>query len=229
VLAELQGEGADPHADASLRFTPVSFVSVGGAYAIRRADGSTLSSAARLEAAVRLWDTWLGGGVISRPAAALTPPTIYNSRYEAQGEGQATGAFATVRGRLWGPIYTDATGIRWQDGGGFYRPQYQTRSEVYIATTLPRRFPSGNFGLLASLRHEYRSDVVFPIAEEGTTGAVRGAGGYRVLSGLIEIRILQAVVSYQYRNMLIEDYATVPNYLMPRQTQFYGVRWEFWN
>jgi hypothetical protein len=22
---------------------------------------------------------------------------------------------------------------------------------------------------------------------------------------------------------------TVPNYLMPRQTQFYGVRWEFWN
>jgi hypothetical protein len=183
-----------------------------------------------LEAAVRLLDAWLGGGVIRRPGATLTPPSIYNRAYEARSEGQATGAFATIRGRLWGPFYADATGIRWQDaGGGLYRPQYQTRSELYVTTTLPRRFPSGNFGLHASLQHEYRSDVLFPIAEEGATGAVRRAGGYRVLSGLIEVRILQAVLSYQYRNMLVEDYATVPNYLMPRQTQFYGVRWEFWN
>jgi hypothetical protein len=212
-----------------VRFTPLSFVSVGGAYAVRRGDGSTPSSTARLEAAVRLREAWLGAGVIRRPAATLTPPSVYNPRYEARSEGQATGAFVTVRGRLWGPFYADATGIRWQDAGGFYRPQYQTRSQVYIATTLPRRFPSGNFGLLASLQHEYRSDVLFPIAEQGATDAVRGAGGYRVLSGLIEVRILQAVLSYQYRNMLVEDYATVPNYLMPRQTQFYGVRWEFWN
>jgi hypothetical protein len=26
-----------------------------------------------------------------------------------------------------------------------------------------------------------------------------------------------------------DTYFSVPNYLMPRQTQFYGVRWDFWN
>ncbi|MDQ3995388.1 MAG: hypothetical protein M3303_00030, partial [Gemmatimonadota bacterium] len=139
-------------------------------------------------------------------------------------EAAATGAFATVRGRVWGPLYADLSGIQWQDGGGFYRPRYQARSELYVLTTLPKRFPSGNFGLLASLVHEYRSHTLFPTA----AGADR-AGGYRVLSGLIEIRILQAVLTYQYRNLLIEDYVTVPDYLMPRQSQFYGVRWEFWN
>jgi hypothetical protein len=78
--------------------------------------------------------------------------------------------------------------------------------------------------LLASVLHEYRSHALFPTA----AGADR-AGGYRVLSGLIEIRILEAVLTYQYRNLLIEDFVTVPGYQLPRQTQFYGVRWNFWN
>jgi outer membrane cobalamin receptor len=134
------------------------------------------------------------------------------------------GAFITIRGRVWGPLYADLAGIQWQDGGGFYRPRYQARSEVYVATTMPRRFPSGNFGLLASLLHEYRSHTMFPTP----TGGDR-VGGYRTLSGLIEIRILDAVLTYQYRNLLVEDYETLPGYPMPRQTQFYGVRWNFWN
>jgi hypothetical protein len=29
--------------------------------------------------------------------------------------------------------------------------------------------------------------------------------------------------------VLQERYELVPGFLMPRQTQFYGVRWEFWN
>ena len=180
-------------------------------------------------AALRFRELWLGGGVIRRPAASLTPPTIYNRGYQSRTEGQAVGAFATIRGRLWGPFYADATGIRWQDGGGFYRPRYQARSEVYVATTLPKQFPTGNFGLLASLQHEYRSEVFFPITDQASGSTARRVGGYRVLSGLIEVRILQAVLTYQYRNMLVEDYTTVPNYFMPRQSQFYGVRWEFWN
>jgi outer membrane cobalamin receptor len=95
---------------------------------------------------------------------------------------------------------------------------------VYVATTLPKRFPSGNFGLLTALVHEYRSHSFFPTED----GADR-VGGYRVLSGLVEVRILDAVLSYQYRNLLVEDYETLPGYRMPRQTQFYGVRWNFWN
>jgi len=227
ALAETRGPEADARAEAAVRFSPFGFLALGGAVASSLSGDETERPAAtttRAEAAVRLFDVWIGGGVIRRPAASLRPPTIFSRRYVPTSEGQLTGAFATIRGRLWGPLYADITGIQWEDPGGAYRPRYQARSELYVATTLPRRFPTGNFGLLASLVHEYRSHAFFPLAE----GAER-AGGYRVLSGLIEIRILQAVLSYQYRNLLIEDYVTVPNYRMPRQTQFYGVRWEFWN
>jgi hypothetical protein len=36
-------------------------------------------------------------------------------------------------------------------------------------------------------------------------------------------------VSYQFRNVIRDRYAEVPGFIMPRQTQFYGVRWDFWN
>ena len=228
ALAETRGVDAHVRAEGTVRFTPLSFLAVGGALATRVPDnarGIPAATSARAEAAVRVGEVWFGGGLVRRAGTPLTPPSIYSERFVPELEGQATGAFATIRGRLWGPFHADVFGIQWQDGGGFYRPQYQARSEVYLATTLPKRFPSGNFGLLASLIHEYRSRTLFPIAP----GAGDLAGGYRVLSGLVEVRILQAVLTYQYRNLLVADYATVPAYLMPRQSQFYGVRWEFWN
>jgi hypothetical protein len=227
ALAEARGANADVRAEGAVRITPLSFVTVGGTLATQLPDnarGVSATTTARAEAAVRVGEVWLGGGLVRRAGTPLVPPSIYSDRFVPQIEGEATGAFATIRGRLWGPFYADASGIQWQDGGGFYRPQYQARSEVYVATTLPKRFPSGNFGLLASLLYEYRSHTIFPTVDGGDR-----AGGYRVLSGLVEIRILQAVLTYQYRNLLVEDYVTVPDYLMPRQSQFYGVRWEFWN
>ena len=222
ALAEIDGSD-EMRAEASLRLAPLSFVALGGAVALRRED-TERGVAARAEAAVRVLDVWVGGGLLRRPAASLVAPVIFSTRYVPATEGAATGAFATVRGRLWGAVYADVSATRWADAGAYLRPQYQTRSEVYISTTLPRRFPTGNFGLLASLAHEYRSHTFFATAD-----GVDRAGGYRVVSGLLEIRILQAVVSYQYRNLLVQDYVTVPHYRMPRQSQFYGVRWEFWN
>jgi hypothetical protein len=226
VLGETRGSDTDPRLEAMLRFTPMRFFAVGGAVSSRvgasgERDPAEMST--RAEAALRVGELWLGGGLMRRAAASLAAPTIYSRRFEPRDEGQVTGAFATIRGRIWGPFFVDLAGIQWQDIG-FFRPRYQARSEAYVSTTLPRRFPTGNFGLLASVVHEYRSHTPFPTA----TGADR-AGGYRVLSGLIEIRILQAVLTYQYRNFLVEEFVTVPGYQMPRQTQFYGVRWDFWN
>ena len=51
----------------------------------------------------------------------------------------------------------------------------------------------------------------------------------RTLAFTLEVRIQTAVVSYQFRNLLQERYVMVPGFQMPRQTQFYGVRWDFWN
>jgi hypothetical protein len=227
ALAETRGVDADLRTEGMLRFSPLSFIALGGAVATGAADdarGEPAAMTARAEGAIRVGGLWLGGGVIRRAATSRAPPRIYSERFVPASEAQATGAFATIRGRVWGALYADVSGIQWQDGGGFYRPRYQARSELYVATTLPKRFPSGNFGLLASLVHEYRSHAFFPTAADPDR-----VGGYRLLSGLIEVRILDAVLTYQYRNILIEDYATVPGYLMPRQTQFYGVRWNFWN
>ncbi len=225
LLAEKRGND-DPRVDGTVRVTPVRFLAVGGAVAssLTGSGAGGLPGTARAEAAIRVGEVWFGGGAIRRDGRSLLAPTIYSRRFTAASEPEATAAFATIRGRVWGPFFADVIGIQWQNDNGFLRPQYQTRSEVYVATALPRRFPAGTFGLLASVVHEYRSHTLFP----ASTGNDR-AGGYRLWSGLVEVRILEAVLTYQYRNLLVEDFVTVPGYQMPRQTQFYGVRWNFWN
>ena len=75
--------------------------------------------------------------------------------------------------------------------------------------------------------HEYRSGVLFPDRTACRIASTRP--GYRTISTLLEIRILSATVSWQFRNLLGERYAQVPFFIMPRQTNFYGVRWEFFN
>ena len=90
---------------------------------------------------------------------------------------------------------------------------------------ISRLHANGNFGLLTSLAHEYRSNSLFATSGD----SVRVAPGYRMITFKLEIRIQTAVVSYQFRNLLQEKYQQVPGFPYPRQSQFYGVRWEFWN
>ena len=66
--------------------------------------------------------------------------------------------------------------------------------------------------------------MLFPIG----TGVLPAAGEHAV-SGLLEIRIATAVVSWQVRNVVGSRNYLAPDYLRPRTTNFYGVRWEFWN
>lgn len=183
----------------------------------------------RAEAGVRLYDVWLSAGLLRRGATTLLPAAGFDSSYSRPGavrvEGQATGRTIAARGRLYKAINVDAWAVAWTDSTGLYRPQYQSRSELYLQTNLIDRFPRGNFGLLGSLVHEYRSSSRFAMAD----GSVRTAPGFRTISFKLEIRIQSAVVSYQFRNLLQEKYAEVPGYNLPRQTQFYGVRWDFWN
>lgn len=183
----------------------------------------------RAEAGIRLRDLWVSAGLLRRAATTLLPAAHLDTSYSRPGamrvEGQATGRTLSARGRVYKALNVDAWAVAWTDSTGLYRPQYQTRSELYIQTNLLDRFPRGNFGLLTSLAHEYRSNSRFAMAD----GSVRSAEGFRTVSFRLEIRIQTAVVSYQFRNLLQAKYAEVPGYPMPRQTQFYGVRWDFWN
>ncbi|MEO5817731.1 MAG: Plug domain-containing protein [Gemmatimonadaceae bacterium] len=182
----------------------------------------------RAEAGIRVRDLWISGGIMRRGATTLLAPAEFDTAYQKapaiRREPEATARTASIRGRLWKAVYADVWGVAWSDSG-YYRPQYQTRSELYIQTNLLDKFPRGNFGILTSLAHEYRSSARFPVNAD----SVAVAPGFRTISFRLEIRIATAVVSYQFRNLLQEKYAMVPGFNMPRQTQFYGVRWDFWN
>jgi hypothetical protein len=229
ISAFVEGRGVDSvaHADVVARVTPLSFISVAGSASrsadSRVADSSLSTTYLRGEVGLRLRDVWLVGGLIRRDSARLAGPRIFDTAFVRATEPAATGTTAAVRGRVWGPFYLNVAGIRW-DSAGLYRPQYQTRSELYVTTNLIERFPSGNFGLVASIVHEYRSAALFP-SEAG----LERTGDYRTYSTLLEIRIADAVISWQFRNFLGERYAQVPGFSSPRQTNFYGVRWQFWN
>lgn len=186
-------------------------------------------SNSRLEAGVRFRDLWLGAGILRRGATTLLAPAEIDSTYAraaaVRTELEATGRMVSARGRLWRGVNVDAWAVAWSDSTGYYRPRYQTRSELYIQTNLLDRFPGGNFGVLTSLAHEYRSSTRFPTSADSS----RTASGYRTLTFKLEIRVQTAVISYQFRDLLQEKYSQIPGYNLPRQTQFYGVRWDFWN
>jgi hypothetical protein len=226
--AEAKSADSIARADVTLRFQPFSFISLLGSAArstdYHVNDVGISTTYLRGEAGIRLHQLWLIGGVLRRDSALLAPAREYDTSYIAQHAPGATGFEAAFRGQLWGPLGADVYGIRWNDSTGAYRPQYQTRAELYVRTNLRNRFPSNNFGLMASVIHEYRSDVHFPslASPQPSIGT-----GFRTISLLLEIRVVSATISWQFRNMLGERYSEIGGFVMPRQMNFYGVRWSF--
>jgi hypothetical protein len=230
VSAFAEGKGLDSvaRADVSGQFMPLSFVALLGGIGrtSEQRPGADDFSATymRAQAGLRVHNLWLLGGAIRRDSVRLSPPHVFDTAFVARSELAVTGTTAGVRGQLWRLVNLDLSAVRWNDIG-IYRPQYQTRSELFVRTKMLDRFPSGNLGIMASIVHEYRSPMQFPTQ----TGVTRLSSGYRTLSTLLEIRILSATVSWQFRNFLGERYSLVPSFIMPRQTNFYGVRWDFFD
>lgn len=230
VSLSAEGRGLDStrRADVSAILRPTSFLYLSGSAGTERplevVDSVPLPNFLRAEAGVRLRHLWISGGLLRRDPVLLDAPTIFRGGTRALVDTATTAYFASVRGRVWKALYMDVQGVQWSDTGSFYRPKYQTRSELYVSTSLLRRFPSGNFHLLASGIHEYRSSSLWP-----HVGGTSRVPGYRVLSSLLQVRILRAELFWNFRNVLGEQYAQVPGYRLPRLTNIYGVRWEFWN
>jgi hypothetical protein len=230
--AEARSIDSVARSDVTAQLTPFTFLSFIGAAG--RATGTRVQDSTfdfrtnyvRGEAGVRLFNLWLLGGAIRRDSAVLNGPIVFDTLFGQRRDGSATGVTAAVRGQVWRLIHADLSAIRWNSDSALYRPRYQTRSELSIKTNLLRQFPTGDFGLQFSAIHEYRSGVRFPI--NGVPDSVE-AIGYRTISTLLEIRILSATISWQFRNLLGERYDQVPPFRSPRQTNFYGVRWEFYN
>ncbi len=211
------------------RLTPLSFLAIAGALSTSSPYDSVGINAppkwrsARVEAGIRLFNPWLIGGFVTRDTAVLVGPMAFDTAYTTVTIGKRQGVYAGLRGNLFGALNADIIGTRW-DSAGFYQPRYQARAEVNLVTKWLSRFPSGNFGLKAAFVYDYRDKVNFPTA----TG-IRQTEGSGIMAGLLEIRILRGVVSYQVRNIASEFYQIVPDFFMPRTINIYGIRWEFWN
>ena len=237
VSAFAEGMGPDSlnRAEVTTRLTPLPFLSVVGAVGTSKdqqnPDSSAITNFVRGEAALRLFGSlWMSGGLLRRDSTLLVPPRVFGRPFVAVEAPAATGYMAKIEGTIYKALRIDAFGVRWNDSSGFYRPRYQTRSEVYLSTNWLSRFPSGNFSFLASVTHEYRSRTLFPVVLDSTSGlqTIRVPDS-RIWNLHLEIRIVSAILTYQFRDVRGDPYELVPGYLMPRLNQFYGVRWEFWN
>ena len=216
-------------ADIIGRLTPLSFLALAGAFSLSEPyDSVALTAppawkAARIEAGVRVFNPWVIVGFITRDTALLVGAHLVDTAYKAVRIGKRRGMYAGVRGKLYKDLNVDVVGTRW-DSAGLYQPRFQARSEVNINTRWMSRFPSGNFGLKIAFIHDYRDRVNFP-----TAAGIRTTPASGIMSGLVEIRILRGVASYQIRNIRGDNYQMFPDFFMPRTINLYGIRWDFWN
>jgi hypothetical protein len=232
AFAEGRGPDSIARFEAVGRLTPLPFISLLAAAGRSServfGDSSVTTTFLRGEAGLRIAGLWLIGGVLRRDDAVLAPPLVFSDSLVPVASSEAIGAVAAVRGRIYRALRANAFAIRWNDSSGFYRPRYQTHSELFISTNWLSRFPSGNFGLLVGGTHEYRSTTRYPVMIDNQP-VIASVPDSRTYNFQLEVRIVSAVLSYQFRNIRGDLYQLVPGYTMPRQTQFYGVRWEFWN
>jgi TonB-dependent receptor-like protein len=215
------------NADAGLRFQPLPFFAVAGSIAqsIPSSGAGSLpnTTSARGEVALRIFGPWMSVGMISADKSVGLAPVVYDTLFLPTVAGRNTAGTASIRGPIGRGFGIDTWVTRW-DKTSAYQPQYQSRSEINFANSFPRRFPKGDFEMRAAAVYEYRGHTIFPT----NTGDVR-VGAAKTVSGLLEIRILRAVVSYQQRNILGYLYQVIPGFDMPRVLAIYGVRWDFWN
>ena len=228
VSAVAEGRGLDStrRYDVSAVVRPMGFLFISGALSGegRLRDTTSGAAFARIETGLRMKDVWMSVGALRRDPVELDAAPIVRKKTRLVRDSAATGAFATVRGRLWKAVYLEGHATRWNDSIAVYRPQYQTRSELFLSTPLLDRFPTGNFHIRVALVHEYRSAMLWP----DTAGTIR-VPGFRQISTTLQFKIVSAELFWTYRNAFDERYPQIPGYRMPRLSSVYGVRWEFWN
>jgi hypothetical protein len=214
--------------EATVRLTPLPFVSLLGDVSRTLSNGALstppTSTAMRAEAGLRFGHLWFTGGVVTRDTALVQGLAIYDTTYVPAALGRMTGYYGTIRGTMWEGVSVDFEGMDWGSEAA-YRPHYEGRGEISLQTEWLKRFPRHTFHIQVNGIMEYTTAVPFPT----TSGITQYSSGTVVLGSLVEIRILRGTITWQFRNMLGYPYNLVPGYIMPRQTNIYGIRWDFWN
>ena len=229
AYAEQQVSDSTLRADVTARITPLKFLSIAGSVgktsAIENSDAPP-TLAYRGEVGVRVGRLWATGGIMSLDTTVVPAPIVYDTLYRPVTVGSRRATFATLRGPVWKGVGLDIVALKWpKNTDSSYIPEYQVRSSLYAATSWLSKFPEGNFHVLLRVTHEYRTEVQFPIGE----AQFQHSSQYRTFSSLLELRLYDAVISWQYRNAVGEIYQVIPGFLAPRAINYYGVRWDFFN
>ncbi|MGH7652528.1 MAG: TonB-dependent receptor plug domain-containing protein [Gemmatimonadaceae bacterium] len=227
-FAERDGYLGETNADVGIRAEPLPFLALSGSVARSGSSsggssGLAATTSARGEVGLRILGPWISGGLLTTTKSAGLAPLVYDTLLLPTPAGTSTASTISIRGPLGRGFGIDSWLVRWDDSRP-YQPQYQSRSEINFSNNFLGKFPRGDFELRLSGVYEYRGHTIFPLAAGDIQADVA-----RTVSGMIEIRILRAVVSYQQRNILGYPYFVVPGFEMPRVLAIYGVRWYFWN
>ena len=227
AYVEQQESDSTFRADFSARLTPFKFLAIAGSLGrmspINESTRPT-SLSYRGEVGLRLGRLWATGGITSIDTTIVPPPRAYDTLYVEAAIGAHRGTFVTLRGPIWKGIGLNVSAMQWDSVA--YLPKYQVRTELYAKTSWLSRFPQGNFHVLASVAHEYRTGISFPVVADAVEQL---SSQYRVITTLFELRLYDAVLSWQYRNILGTIYQQVPGFTAPRAINVYGVRWDFFN
>jgi hypothetical protein len=227
-FVEHDGFRKTTNADAGIRAQPLPFIALSGSVArsipvTSGGSGQPTTTSARAEVGLKLFGPWVSAGFITSDRGPGLAPVVYDTLLLPTEAGRVSGRTASIRGPIRGGFGIDAWVTKW-DTAGRYQPLYQSRSEINYSNNFAKRFPRGDFEIRAAGIFEYRGHTTFPLGAGGVQTDIA-----KTLSGLLEIRIMRAVLSYQQRNILGYPYQVVPGFDMPRVLAIYGVRWDFWN
>jgi len=227
---ERDGRDSTDRTDLYARLRPTSWLALVVGRSSRTPEDTTGRPPVRTlraEAAVRFKGLWLGGGVLRDDATVYGTLPMLGGQAFPLGANAATGVMASVHGRLYKDLRLDVQAISW-DAAQYNRAKTHIRTELALVSEWRRRFPKGQFGFNARLILDSRSRVPFYYGpdEEATKWITEPAV---VATGLLEIRIEQGTLFYQYRNLTGGQYEQIRGITMPPAVQMYGVRWQFFN
>lgn len=188
--------------------------------------GAGTRAGSTAELAVRVRDRWLSVGMRRLDPGAVAGPVELDTAAVGLVAPAGSALTFSAEGPVWRGWRASSDVVRW-DAASAYRPQMQLRSRLWFASDFKERFPTANFHILAALTHEYRSLLFVPNGAADPVG--QSAAAWSAYGSLLEIRISNAVLVWDYRNMAGRYLETFPGYLMPRITSVYGIRWQFWN
>ena len=226
VYAEQQESDSTFRGDASARVKLLPFLAISGSLGQSRpikGNERPASIAYRGEVGLRVGQLWATGGIMSIDTTIVPAPRAYDTLYKDVSVSRRL-TFATLRGKLWKGFGVDVVAQKWPAGEA-YVPEYQVRSELYASTSWLSRFPDRELprprGGAARLPN--RGDV------PGRGRPPQRSSQYRTISTMLELRLYDATISWQFRNVVGDIYSVVPYYTAPRAINYYGVRWDFFN